>query len=113
MTKRTLLGWSPVVVFLVYFGIRSMLEARFPSLLCSPINANGKELVCGFEYSAPAAKTMSVFFGILYFGALAIAGHQALQQKLSKPGAVGLTISVLIVLAGLVLRSHFGSEDSP
>ena len=113
MSKRTFLGWAPVAVFAAYFGISSLLKARSPSSFCSPINAGGKELVCGFEYSVPAVQTMSVLFWVVYFGMLVLAGHQAFRQRLSKFGVLGFLVSTLVVLAILVLRNHLGSEDSP
>lgn len=112
-TRVTLLGWTPLVVLGLFLCLDSVLREFFPLSFCAPIDVGAKELVCGFEHSAPLVQTMSVSSFVLYFGALALSANEALKRNLTRGGSIGFAFSLLVVLAGFVLSVYLGSEDSP
>ena len=112
-SRDTLLAWTPLIVLGLSSGLDFALYSYSPTLFCAPIDIGGKELVCGFEHSAPLVQMITILSFVLYFGALALAAGEALKNNHSKAGAVGLAISLLIVLAIFVLRAQLGAEESP
>lgn len=82
-------------------------------MFCSTVAPGSKECVCGFDYSAPLVQAVTNSFYFFYFGALLLSAYLAFRQRLSKAGIVGLVIAVVVVIIGLAMRTHFGSDDSP
>nr|WP_315467372.1 hypothetical protein [uncultured Undibacterium sp.] len=52
-------------------------------------------------------------FYFLYFGGLVFSAVHALRGKLTKLGALGFMLGLLFVVAGSMLASQFGLDDSP
>ena len=111
--KNTLVAWTPSIVLVLFFSIRVGVDAYFPNLSCSKINPGGKEMMCGFSYSAPIIQSITFVFYALYFGGLLLSVFHALRGVLTKIGGLGFILSLIFVVAGFMLRAHFGTEDSP
>lgn len=111
--QSTLLAWSPLIVLSIFVALNTGVREYLPELFCSPIDRGGKELVCGFGYSAPIIQVFTIMFYVLYFGGLVFSADHALRGKLTKFGVLGFTLGLLFVVAGFMLASQFGLDDSP
>ena len=112
LEQKTLLAWSPLFVVVVFATLSTVVSDYFPEMFCTPINPGGKELVCGYVYSTPLIQVFSIVFYGLYFGGLALTAKYAVLGKLTKMGKLGLALSLLFVVAGFMLASHYGLEHS-
>lgn len=111
--QSTMLAWSPLIVLGIFVPLNTGVREFLPELFCSPIDRGGKELLCGFGYSAPIIQVVTIMFYVLYFGGLVFSAVHALRGKLTKLGALGFMLGLLFVVAGSMLASQFGLDDSP
>jgi hypothetical protein len=104
--RNIFVAWAPILVLIIMSVIPQ-------SYWCSPINQGGKELVCGYDYARPFVQFLDdvlIAFGVCGFLASV---WLISQRRLSRLGVVGFVLSMFLVIAFLILKAHYGAEDSP
>ena len=103
---RSALAWTPLLLLLAGLCIPE-------SYWCSPINAGGKELACGYDYSRAGVKTTVVLLQIFGICAFIVTAWHATQRRLSAWGILGLVVSTILVGLMALLKLRYGVNDSP
>lgn len=112
INQSTILAWSPLIVFVLYIAVSLVLQKYLPDLFCSQMNESGKEMVCGFQYSAQIISVLQITFCALYFGGVVLSVQNALGGKLDRIGKVGFALSLLLVFSYFLLAMNFSSEHT-
>lgn len=80
---------------------------------CAPINPDGKELACGYEYAKSEVRVAVILMQIFGAGAFIVTAWYARQRRLALWGLCGLALSALLGGLLVFLKLRYGIEDSP
>lgn len=106
--------WSALIVPLGTIGLSSLIRARWPELMCMPVNPGGKEYVCGPAYSHVVVRDLfSYFMPSIWAAALSIGGVEIVRGRVRRSEKVVWVLS-LIALVGLgILVLGLANDDFP
>lgn len=83
------------------------------SYWCTPINPDGREMACGYEYADKGVRFIVDLLQIFGVCAFIITAWHAVQRRLSTTGLCGLAASVLLAGMMAFVKLRFGAGDSP